>query len=274
MKTASSSASAAPSSQAACQPARPTAVYFYGTCLVDQFVPQAGLDAIRLLEREGIHVEFPADQTCCGQPAYTSGQPKEAREVAASQLNLFPNDWPIVVASGSCAGMMLHHWATLFPADSAERAQAQAVASRVVEFAQFLVNIGFARPDQGAPTVVALHTSCSARREMNTHLAGRQLLAGLANVSRAEHGHESECCGFGGTFSVRHPAISAAMVSDKVDALKDSGAAQVVSADCGCLLNILSHAEHRDQQAGCTQPSLPGEHLASFLWRRTGGEQA
>ena len=274
MNRNASSAAASTGQPASTASGKPAAVYFYGTCLVDQFVPEAGLDAIRLLEREGIKVVFPADQTCCGQPAYTSGQPKEAREVAASQLALFPENWPIVVASGSCAGMMLHHWPTLFPEESVERSQANAVAARVVEFAQFLVNIGFSRPDQGAPITVALHTSCSARREMNTHLAGRQLLAGLANVTRAEHGHESECCGFGGTFSVRHPSISAATVGDKVDSLKASGAAEVVSADCGCLLNILSHAEHRDQQQGCSRPTLPGEHLASFLWRRTGGDPA
>ena len=243
---------------------KPEAVYFYSTCLVDQFVPQAGMDAISLLEREGIRVVFPPDQTCCGQPAYTSGQPEEARAVAAAQLDLFPENWPIVVASGSCAGMMMHHWPKLFPVGSSEHQRALAIAARICEFAQFLVNIGFSRPDQGEPVQVALHTSCSARREMNTHLAGRQLLAGLAQVKRVEHGHESECCGFGGTFSLRHPEISAAMVADKVGAIKAAGASQVVSADGGCLLNILGHAEH-------TKAQLPGEHLASFLWRRTGG---
>uniref|UniRef100_UPI002B6BA168 (Fe-S)-binding protein n=1 Tax=Zoogloea sp. TaxID=49181 RepID=UPI002B6BA168 len=91
-------------------PPRPAAVYFYGTCLVDMFVPEAGMDAIALLEREGIRVIFPDNQTCCGQPAYTSGFPDEARQVVESQLDLFPGDYPIVVPSGSCGGMIRWNW--------------------------------------------------------------------------------------------------------------------------------------------------------------------
>ena len=100
---------------------RPADVYFFATCVVDQFFPGAGLDAITLLERAGIRVHFPEEQTCCGQPAYTSGFPDEARKVAAQQLTLFPNDWPVVVPSGSCAGMMKHHYPTLFAADPRAR---------------------------------------------------------------------------------------------------------------------------------------------------------
>jgi L-lactate dehydrogenase complex protein LldE len=102
------------------QSARPTDVYFFATCVVDQFFPGAGMDAITLLERQGIRVHFPEEQTCCGQPAYTSGFPDEARKVAAHQLTLFPNDWPVVVPSGSCAGMMKHHYPTLFAKDPAQ----------------------------------------------------------------------------------------------------------------------------------------------------------
>ncbi|MHB1373420.1 MAG: heterodisulfide reductase-related iron-sulfur binding cluster, partial [Thauera sp.] len=109
---------------------------------------------------------------------------------------------------------------------------------------------------------VALHTSCSARREMNTHVHGRALLAQLGGVERVDHDHESECCGFGGSFSVRMPDISGAMVRDKAAALKGSGAAEVVSADCGCLLNINGCLEKQGD-------ALRGEHLASFLLRRT-----
>ena len=98
---------------------RPSDIYFFATCVVDQFFPGAGMDAITLLEREGIRVHFPEEQTCCGQPAYTSGFPDEARRVAAHQLTLFPEDWPVVVPSGSCAGMMKHHYPTLFAKDPA-----------------------------------------------------------------------------------------------------------------------------------------------------------
>ena len=134
--------------------------------------------------------------------------------------------------------------------------------------------MGFNRPDQGPATTVTLHTSCSARREMGTHLAGRELLARLGNVTLAHHDHESECCGFGGTFSLKHPDVSTAMVSDKVAALKATGAQQMVTADCGCMLNITRHAAWQDQNAGGCKPSLPGEHLATFLLRRLGGQPA
>lgn len=254
-------------------PPRPQAVYFYATCLVDMFVPEAGMDAIALLEREGIRVIFPENQTCCGQPAFTSGFPAEARQVVASQLDLFPEDYPIVVPSGSCGGMIRWHWEKAVEDDPALKAQAAAIAARTYEFAEFLLHVvGFDRKDQGAATTVTLHTSCSARREMGTHLVGRELLARLGNVTLAEHGHESECCGFGGTFSLKHPDISTAMVSDKVTALKATGASKMVTADCGCMLNITGRATKEDQEAGRAKPSLPGEHLATFLLRRTGGK--
>lgn len=251
---------------------RPDDIYFFATCVVDQFFPGAGMDAITLLERQGIRVHFPEEQTCCGQPAYTSGFPDEARKVAAHQLTLFPNNWPVVVPSGSCAGMMKHHYPTLFAADPVRKVQAEKLSARIYELTDFLVNVlNFEPQDKGDDCTVVLHTSCSARREMGVHLTGRKLLGGLQSVKVAQQGHESECCGFGGTFSVKQPEISGAMVEDKVKALKATGAERVVSADCGCLMNILGHAAWKDKQEGRSKPSLPGEHIASFLLRRTGG---
>jgi L-lactate dehydrogenase complex protein LldE len=251
---------------------KPTDIYFYSTCLVDQFAPQAGLDAIRLLEREGITVHFPPDQTCCGQPAYSSGYPDEARAVARRQLNLFPEPWPVVVPSGSCAAMMRHHYAGLFADDPTLATQVAALSERVFELTEFLVRVvGFKRGDSGEPCTVALHTNCHARREMGVHETSAALLAGLAQVTVAQQARVEECCGFGGAFAVRHPDISEAIVTDKVASLKESGAERVVTADCGCLFNIAGRAEHMDQTAGIARPSLPGEHIASFLWRRTNG---
>ena len=246
-------------------PARPGDVYFFGTCLLDLFLPEAGLDAMTLLEREGVRVHFPQAQSCCGQPAFTSGQPGEAREVARSQLGLFDQPWPIGVPSGSCGGMIKHHWPTLFAGD-ADEARACAVAGRVVEFADFLLNVlRIELRDQGKPTKVAVHTSCSARREMNTHVHGWALVDQLAQVERVVHDHDSECCGFGGVFSLRHPDISGAMVSDKSAALQDSGAVEFVTADGGCLLNINGKLAHDGK-------AFRGKHLASFLLERTGGK--
>lgn len=244
---------------------KPTQVYLFGTCVVDLFYPEAGMDSIRLLEREGLRVHFPQAQSCCGQPAYTSGYTEEARAVARTQLALFAEPWPVVVPSGSCAGMLRHHYAELFADEPETLRQVQDLAERTYELAEFLLHVcQVDYHDLGAPTKVALHTSCSARREMQTHLHGRALLGQLEAVERVDHDHESECCGFGGTFSVRMPDISGAMVADKTRALQDSGAAQVLTADCGCLLNINGALEKQ-------RAALRGEHLASFLWRRIGG---
>ncbi|MDY0250045.1 MAG: (Fe-S)-binding protein [Pseudomonas sp.] len=246
---------------------KPAQVYLFGTCVVDLFFPEAGMDAIHLLEREGIRVDFPQGQSCCGQPAYTSGYTEQAREVARSQLKLFDNDWPVVVTSGSCAGMFREHYADLFKDEPDTLAKVQHLAARTYELAEFLLHVCQVQlADQGAPLQVALHTSCSARREMNTHLHARALLGQLAQVERVEHDHESECCGFGGTFSVRMPDIAGAMVADKTQSLLASGAQQVVSADCGCLMNINGAFEKQNMP-------LLGQHLASFLWQRTQAKQ-
>ncbi|WP_122582275.1 (Fe-S)-binding protein [Pseudomonas viridiflava] len=244
---------------------KPKRVYLFGTCVVDLFFPDAGMDAIHLLEREGIEVDYPQAQSCCGQPAYTSGYTDQAREVARAQLALFKGDDPVVVPSGSCAGMFREHYPDLFKDEPEMLKHVQHLAARTYELTEFLLHVCKTRlNDHGQPTRIALHTSCSARREMNTHLHARELLAQLGNVERVDHDHESECCGFGGTFSVRMPDISGAMVADKTRALKESGADQILTADCGCLMNINGSLEKQRE-------SIRGQHLASFLWQRTGG---
>ncbi|CAM3161436.1 MULTISPECIES: (Fe-S)-binding protein [Janthinobacterium] len=252
-------------------PHAPLQVYLFATCLVDLFVPQAGLDAVRLLEREGLLVHYPRGQSCCGQPAYSSGNPEQARAVARAQLDLFAQPWPVIVPSGSCAGMMRHHWPQLFQDDPVAGPKAAELAERVYELSEFLVcvlqldlaGLALAAPGQAEENVV-LHTSCGARREMGTRVHGVALLDALPGVTRIEHQRESECCGFGGTFSLKHPDISGAMVSDKIASACATGCDRLVSADCGCLLNIGHAAQHQGAP-------LPVEHLASFLWRRTGG---
>jgi L-lactate dehydrogenase complex protein LldE len=256
-------------------PPKPADVYFFATCLVDQFAPEAGLDSIRLLEREGIKVHFPEQQTCCGQPAYSSGYPDESRTVARRQLDLFPQPWPVVVPSGSCAAMMRHHYPQLFCDDPSLLAKAENLAGRIFELTEFLVHVvNFKRLDLGQPCTVALHTSCHARREMGSHETSAALLDSLMQVSVVEQARSEECCGFGGTFAIRYPEISEVIVSDKVESLRATGAERVVSADCGCLFNILGRAEKLDEIAGRKTASLPGEHIASFLLRRTSGEQS
>lgn len=244
-------------------PNKPPKVYLFATCLVDLFDPEAGLATVDLLESQGLEVLVPEDQTCCGQPAYTSGFPDEARAVARRQLALFPELWPVVVPSGSCAGMMRHHYPALFENDPDQPA-VSALAERVYELTEFLVHVCHLDPRHAVASDkrrVVLHTSCSARREMGTHLTARALLDATPGVTRVEQLRESECCGFGGTFAVRHPEISAAIAGEKVDSLLATEADHLVSADGGCLLNLNTTLERRGER-------LRGEHIATFLRNR------
>ncbi len=238
-------------------------VYFFGTCLLDVFLPEAGMDAITLLEKLGINVHYPQAQSCCGQPAYSSGHPNEARAVAKAQLDLFPEDWPIIVPSGSCGGMVKLHWPKLF-ANTEDEAKAISVSNRIIEFSQFLFNhLHYQPQDLGKPTKVAVHTSCAARREMNVHESSWGLIDQLNNVERVVHDHESECCGFGGTFSIKHPHISGAMVTDKVESIQSAKIDEIITADAGCLMNI-------GGKIAKDYPDMPKpKHLASFLLERT-----
>ncbi|CAD6526357.1 (Fe-S)-binding protein [Paraburkholderia sabiae] len=246
-------------------PSAPRDVYLFATCLVDLFVPEAGLDAVKLLEREGLVVHFPQEQSCCGQPAYSSGNPEQARDVARAQFDLFSKPWPVIVPSGSCAGMMRHHWPKLFADDPAMAQKAEELSERVYELSEFLLrvlHIELPTTSDAADERVVLHTSCAARREMGTRVHGVELVDALPGVTRIEHERESECCGFGGTFSLKHPDISGAMVRDKVASACATGCERIVSADCGCLLNIGHAARHQGAP-------VQVEHIASFLWRRT-----
>jgi L-lactate dehydrogenase complex protein LldE len=244
---------------------KPSRVYFFGTCLIDAVYPDAGLAAIRLIEREGVRVVFPAGQSCCGQPAYNSGFPAEARAVARRQLEAFSEELPIVVPSGSCAGMMKHHYPALFAGEK-DLPQARAFSERVFEWSEFMVRVLGARyEDRGGPLRVTWHSSCHALREMRVVEHSKHLLRQLQNVELVELARERECCGFGGTFSIKHPAISGAMVNDKVDDIERTGAERVIAGDCGCLMNITGAADQR---------GLPfaGQHLAEFIWERIHGD--
>ncbi|MCA1908388.1 MAG: (Fe-S)-binding protein [Magnetospirillum sp.] len=245
-------------------PARmPKNVYYFGTCLVDLFFPDAGLAGMELLKRQGIRVVFPQGQSCCGQPAFNSGHRSEAREVARAQLDAFPEDWPIVVPSGSCAGMMRVHYPDLFKGDRDEE-RAKAFAGRVYELSWFLVHVlglDTKLVDKGEKVTVTWHGSCHSMREMGVVDEPKRLIRALSNVTLVENPREKECCGFGGTFAVRQPEVSAAMVADKIAAIGQTGASRVVSGDCGCLMNIGGALD----KAG--KPTRP-QHLAEFLLER------
>lgn len=245
-------------------PSKPQRVYFFGTCVIDVVYPEAGLAAIRLLEREGVRVAYPQAQSCCGQPAFNSGYPAEARRVARKQLDVFDGDAPIVVPSGSCAGMMHRHYPELFEGDRDE-VRARQFAERVFEFSEFLIHALKTRlTDLGPPLRVTWHSSCHAMREMGVTEDAKALIRQLANIDLVELQHEYECCGFGGTFSIKHPDISAAMARDKIDDIRSTGTTTVISSDCACLLHITAAAEKMNIP-------VSGMHIAQFLWERTHG---
>ncbi|MFC1518618.1 (Fe-S)-binding protein [Pseudomonadota bacterium] len=240
-------------------PQKPKQVYLYGTCLVDSLFPDSGIDAIDLLESYGIEVIFPQGQTCCGQPAYSSGYQDQARIVAKQQMGLFPLDIPIVIISGSCGGMMRHHYPSLL----GDTPEVNAFCDRIFEFTEFLVNVlKIELEDIGAPEKIAIHTSCAARREMGVHITSRKLLEQLSNVELVVHENEKECCGFGGTFSVKHGDISAAMVEDKANSIVACEAIRYVSADWGCMMNINGALEFQNKP-------VRGSHIATYLLNRS-----
>lgn len=242
----------------------PEKVYYFGTCLIDMCYPQAGMAGIELLQRQGIEVVFPQKQSCCGQPAYNSGFPKEAKAVAREQIKAFSKDYPIVVPSGSCAGMLKHHYPLLF-ADDPDRDAALHFSKRVYELTEFLVRVlKVELQDRGEPIKVTWHSSCHATREMGIIGDSKALIRQLQNVELIELQNEQECCGFGGTFAVKQPEISAAMVKDKIADIEQTGASRVLSGDCGCLMNISGAMEH-------DHVSIPAQHIAEFILERVNG---
>ncbi len=240
---------------------QPQEIYFFGTCLIDLLYPKAGLAGMQLIRNAGVRVIFPDNQTCCGQPAFNSGYRDEALDVARQLLSCFPRNLPVVVPSGSCAGMIKHHWPELF-AGQVDEALAIDIASRTYELTEFLVNtLQLKLKDLGKPTRVAIHTSCSARREMGVAEHIETLVAQLDKVEVLTQQRKPECCGFGGTFAVKQGDISGAMVKDKTDSLRATGAERVISQDCGCLMNIGGAFEKQGNG-----PST--QHIAEFLMER------
>ena len=248
----------------------PQSVYFFGTCLIDLFSPEAGLAAVELIERAGIQVIYPQDQSCCGQPAWNSGYRAEARRVIAAQLDLFPGDAPIVVPSASCAGMIRHHWPEAFEAGSEPARKAEAVARRVVEWSDFLLRVVAPEwPRLENPEPVVIHDSCSARREMDVAGQARALLEQFG-VEVREPTRAEECCGFGGSFSIKQADISGAMLNDKIEALSATGARILLSQDCGCLMHIGGGLRRQGRNL---ETRHLAEHLLALLKQAEGDEE-
>jgi L-lactate dehydrogenase complex protein LldE len=214
-------------------------VALFVTCLVDVFRPEVGFAAVKLLEQAGCLVEVPRDQTCCGQPAYNSGDRADAARIARRNVALLePYDY-VVLPSGSCAAMIRHHYPALLADEPDLTPQVEAVAAKTWELMSFLVDVmGFDKVSASYAGKAAYHDSCSGLRELGIRPQPRALLAGVAGLELSELSRPQECCGFGGTFCMKYPDISDKMVADKVDDVLASEADTLLAGDLGCLMNI------------------------------------
>jgi len=214
-------------------------VGLFATCLVDLLRPSVGFAAVKLLQQAGCDVEVPLTQTCCGQPAYNNGDKTGASRLAQQVIDTFYQYDYIVVPSGSCGGMIKVHYPQLLKDDSAYHAKATDLASRCYELTSFLVDVlEIQSLDIAYNGKLTYHDSCSSLREWGIKQQPRQLLHSLDGCQLNEMANTESCCGFGGTFCVKYPAISTRMVNDKIASIQASGADTLVAADLGCLLNI------------------------------------
>ncbi len=220
-------------------PGRGLTVGLFVTCLVDMFRPSVGFAAVKLLEDAGCRVVVPDVQTCCGQPAYNSGDRRDARAVAAQVIAAFDGFDHVVVPSGSCGGMIAHHYPGLFDDDPAMRRRAEALAGKTHELMAFLVDVlGVQRVAARYDANVTYHDSCSGLRELGVKAQPRTLLASVAGLKLVEMANPEVCCGFGGTFCVKYPDISNAMLNDKIADIGATGAGTLLAGDLGCLMNM------------------------------------
>ncbi len=214
-------------------------VGLFVTCLVDLFRPSVAFAAIKLLEDAGARVEVPRAQTCCGQPAYNSGDRANAMAIARQVIEAFERFDYVVAASSSCAGMLKAQYPALLADDSAFAGRARALAAKTFELTAFLVEVlGVEGVDARFPGCVTYHDSCSSLREMHVHDAPRRLLASVEGLNLVEMAETETCCGFGGAFSVKYPDISTAIGEAKARNIAATAATCVLAGDLGCLMQI------------------------------------
>ena len=209
------------------------------TCLVDQFFPEVGVALTSLLRKLDVEIDFPAAQTCCGQPAFNSGFRREARDLAARFITIFETSEHVITPSGSCASMIRVYYPDLFKDDPVMLEKAKGLASRTFEFTEFLVNV-LGVEDVGARYAgkVALHQSCHLLRELNVKTEPLKLLKAVKGIELVEMERAEMCCGFGGLFSIKYPHISGGILQDKIACVRRCGAETIVACDMGCLMQI------------------------------------
>jgi L-lactate dehydrogenase complex protein LldE len=236
-------------------------VALFVTCLVDMFRPTVGFAAVKLLEDAGCSVEVPRQQTCCGQPAYNSGDRTDTKAIASQVFDAFAGYDYVVAPSGSCAGMLRVHYPELFADDSENLPRARDLAERTWELVSFLVDVcGMHAVSTNWRRRITYHDACSGLRELGVKLQPRQLLASVGGLSIEELPGAEVCCGFGGTFCVKYPEISDKMVTDKAADIAATGPEAVLAGDLGCLLNMAGklHRQGRRIEARHVAEALAG----------------
>ncbi|WP_321338485.1 (Fe-S)-binding protein [uncultured Cohaesibacter sp.] len=234
-------------------------VGLFVTCLVDLFRPTVGFAAVKLLEDAGFTLEVPKDQTCCGQPAYNSGDKEDAKALAKQVIKAFEDYDYVVAPSGSCAGMIRKHYPSLLADEPQWAGRAAAVAGKTYELVSFLVDVaGIESVSSHFTGSVTYHDSCSGLRELGIKDQPRKLLASVPGVDLKEMADNDVCCGFGGTFSVKYPDISDAIVTKKTDNITSAGAGTLLAGDMGCLMNMAGKLK-RDGSA------IQVRHIAEIL---------
>jgi len=214
-------------------------VALFVTCLADLFYPQVAEDVVRVLWRLGVEVDFPQAQTCCGQPAYNNGYRRDAAILARHFLDVFEAAPYIVTPSGSCAAMVRKVYPDLLADDPARRARAEVIAAHTYEFSEFLVRV-LGVEDVGATylATVTYHDACHLCRALGVREEPRRLLRAVRGLTLVEMERPDWCCGFGGTFSVHMPAISTAILAQKIRRARATGAEALVTSDAGCMMHI------------------------------------
>jgi L-lactate dehydrogenase complex protein LldE len=227
-------------------------IQLFITCLIDSFYPQTGEAVVDILQLLGVGVEFPRDQTCCGQPNFNAGLRSEARPVAEHTLRVFEKtSGDIVTPSGSCAHMLKHGYPELFQDDPIWLPRAQAMAERVYEFTEYLVDkLGVTELGAHWDGLLTYHPSCHTLRGMTIDRQPRTLLANVRGAQIVELPHADECCGFGGIFSMEHPELSGEWLKRKISNLETTHSSTLVVTDAGCLMHIAGglHRQRKKQR--------------------------
>jgi len=240
-----------------------TNVGLFATCLVDLYRPSVGFSAADLLERAGCRVSVPTNQTCCGQPAYNAGDQKTAADIARNVLDAFDTFDYVVAPSGSCAGMLRCHYPEVLKDDPQYGPRARALSENCWELVSFLTDVlGWADIDADWPGEITYHDSCSILRELGVRDQPRDLLSKVRGLTVVEMDAPEVCCGFGGTFCIKYPEVSSAMVDRKADDIVATDAKTVLAGDLGCLMNIAGRLARRGDP-------VDARHIAEVLAGRT-----